>query len=146
MQTEKIRRKRNQESNRLTLTDKAHERAKGWLSQIEEEFSGMLLLKRNDLINTVLEELDEMLSTTLLEKIKNEKLTDKEKAKWIYHKFLEAEKEGHNADLGELIKTAQGSSKTRRKARKTPVKKVKTPASESAVISPNISEKTPNSI
>ena len=63
--------KRKQDSNRFTLSDKAQGKAKGWLSQVEQEFSGMLSLKRNDLLNTILEELDDKLSTQLLEKIRN---------------------------------------------------------------------------
>ena len=137
--------KRKQDSNRFTLSDKAQGKAKGWLSQVEQEFSGMLSLKRNDLLNTILEELDDKLSTQLLEKIRNEKLTGKEKAKWIYQQFLKAEKEGHEADLEELIKTAQGSSKTRKKARKSQNNKPQTPLNESVEISSKIAEKPSNS-
>ena len=137
---------RKQDSQRLTLTKKAQEKAQLWLSQIEVEFNGMLTLKRNDLLNTILEELDEKLSSQLLNKIRNEKLTDKEKAKWIYQKILDAEKQGHETDLDELIKTAQGHSKTRKKSRKIQNKTLQTPMSKSAEISPGAHKKTSDSI
>ena len=136
-----VRKKRRQDSNRLTLTDKAQEKATVWLSQIEKEFNGMLSIKRNDLLNTILEELDDSLSSLLLSKIREEKLTGKEKAKWIYQQFLKAEKEGVDANLDELIKTAQGGPKRRKKARKTKARKSQTPLSESAEISPKTKEK-----
>ena len=142
MESVKVKKERRHESHRLTLTNKAQEKAKIWLSQVEQEFNGMLTLKRNDLLNTILEEIDDKLSVQLLEKIRNEKLTGKEKAKWIYQQFLKAEKEGHKADLDELIMTAQGSSKVRKKARKSPNKKSQTPLSESAEILPEIAEKS----
>lgn len=138
--------KRNHASNRLILTKKAQEKASLWLSQIDDKFNGMLSLKRNDLINTILEELDESLSVGLLEKIRSEKLTDIEKAKWIYEKILTAQKEGLETSLDELIKTAQDGPKRRRKALKTSVKKSQTLLSESAKISPNNTKKAFNSI
>lgn len=110
--------KRNQESNRLTLSPKAQEKARNWLSQINDQFNGMLSLKRNDLLNFLLEEMEEVLSQSLMDKIKDQKLTDKEKAKWIYQKFLEAEKQGQELDFNELVKTAQGNSKKKRKSHK----------------------------
>ena len=113
-----IKKKRNQESNRLTLSPKAQEKARHWLSQINDQFNGMLCLKRNDLLNFLLEEMEEVLSQSLMDKIKDQKLTDKEKAKWIYLKFLEAEKQGQELDFNELVKTAQGNSKKRKKPRK----------------------------
>ena len=136
--------KRNQDSNRLTLTRKAQEKASLWLSQIDDKFNGMLSLKRNDLINTIIEELDERLSVGFLEKIKSEKLTDIEKAKWIYEKILTAQKEGLETSLDELIKTAQDGPKRRRKALKTSVKKSQAPLSESVNISPDNTRKACN--
>jgi hypothetical protein len=113
-----MKKKRNQESNRLTLTLKVQEKAKDWLSQINNQFNGMLSLKRNDLLNFLLEEMDAHLSQTLMDRIKDQKLTDKEKAKWIYQKFLDAEKKGLELDFNDLVKTAQGNSKKTKKPRK----------------------------
>ena len=113
-----VKKKRNQESNRLTLSPEVQEKAKIWLSQINDQFNGMLSLKRNDLLNFLLEEMDEHLSQTLMDKIKDQKLTDKEKAKWIYQRFLDAERQGLELDFNELVKTAQGNSKKARKTRK----------------------------
>lgn len=113
-----VKKKRNQESNRLTLSPKAQEKARHWLSQINDQFNGMLSLKRNDLLNFLLEEMEGVLSQSLMDKIKDQKLTDKEKAKWIYQKFLEAEKQGQELDFNELVKTAQGNSKKTRKPRR----------------------------
>ena len=135
---------RKQASNRLSLSEKAQAKANAWLIQIEKEFSGMLSLKRNDLLNTILEELDDTLSASLLDKIRGEKLTGKEKAKWIYQKFLEAEKKGLEADLDDLIETARGSTKKKRKPRKKPNTKSQTPLSESAEISPKNIKNSPN--
>ena len=72
-----------------------------------------------DLPYRLIEEMEDKLSQTLMDKIKNEKLTDKEKAKWIYQKFLDAEKQGLELDFNELVKTAQGNIKRERKPRKT---------------------------
>ena len=110
--------KRTQDSNRLTLSPKAQEKARNWLSQINNQFNGMLSLKRNDLLNFLLEEMDAHLSQILMDRIKDQKLTDKEKAKWIYQRFLDAEKQGLKLDFNELVKTAQGNSKKTRKPRK----------------------------
>ncbi len=107
------------DSNRLRLSNEVMEKANKWLSQLETEFNGMLNLKKNDLINFLLEEYDNNLSQNLMEKIKEKKLTDKQKAKWIYQKFLDAEKQGLKLNLNDLIKTAQSPSKRKRKARKT---------------------------
>ena len=137
MESVKAKRTRKQDSKRLTLTDKSQGKAKIWLSQIEEEFNGMLTLKRNDLLNAVLENLDDKLPSQLLSKIRDEQLTTKKVAEWIYKKTLEAEKEGLQIELNELLKTAQGgSSKNRKKARKTQNRKPQMPLSESAEISP----------
>ena len=137
-----IKKKRNQESNRLTLSDKAQEKAKVWLSQINKEFNGMLNLKRNDLLNFLLEEMEENLSKHLMDKIKDQKLTDKEKAKWIYQKFLEAEKQGLELNFSELVKTAQGptkrTKKPRREAKKASHIPAKTDSQSTALTTRNI--------
>ncbi|MCB0414913.1 MAG: hypothetical protein KDD50_11300 [Bdellovibrionales bacterium] len=114
-----VKKKRGHDSNRLTLSKKSQEKAKDWLSQLSDEFNGMVNLKRNDLLNFLIEEMEDKLSQALMDKIKNEKLTDKEKAKWIYQKFLDAEKQGLELDFNELVKTAQGNIKRERKPRKT---------------------------
>lgn len=113
-----IKKKRTQDSNRLTLSPKAQKKAKNWLSQINNQFNGMLSLKRNDLLNFLLEEMDAQLSQILMDRIKDQKLTDKEKAKWIYQRFLDAEKQGLELDFNEIVKAAQGNSKKTRKPRK----------------------------
>ncbi|MCB0415431.1 MAG: hypothetical protein KDD50_13935, partial [Bdellovibrionales bacterium] len=41
--------------------------------------------------------------------------TGKEKAKWIYQKFLEAEKSGSNIDFDDLVKVAQEDLKKQSK-------------------------------
>lgn len=110
-----IKKKRTQDSNRLTLSPKAQEKARNWLSQINNQFNGMLSLKRNDLLNFLLEEMDSQLSQILMDRIKDQKLTDKQKAKWIYQRFLDAEKQGLELDFNEIVKAAQGNSKKTRK-------------------------------
>lgn len=147
MESVKVKKTRKQDSKRLTLTEKSQGKATIWLSQIEEEFNGMLTLKRNDLLNAILENLDDKLPSQLLSKIRNEELTTKKVAEWIYKKTLEAEKTGQQINLDELLKTAQGgSSKGRKKARKTQNKTSQTPLSESAKISPRTADKPSNSI
>lgn len=106
-------------TNRLRLSPDVIEKANLWLSQLENEFNGMLNLKRNDVINFLLEEFDEKLSQPLMDKIKDKKLTDKQRAKWIYQKFLEAEKQGIDLDFNDVIKVAQAPSKKKRKPRRT---------------------------
>jgi len=118
--------RRSQTSSKLTLSSKAQSLGDSWLKQVNEYFNGMVSLKRNDLINVILEGLNEKLSSELLERIKTEKLTDKEKAKWIYKQMLDAESKGAEVDFNELVKTAQGPSK-----RKSTTRKSKTEASHS---------------
>lgn len=85
-ETTRPKKRRVQDSSRLSLSRKAQQMTENWMSQIKQEFHGMVNIKRNDLLNFLLEELDEILAPSILDKIK-EKLTGKQKAKWIYQKF-----------------------------------------------------------
>ncbi|USN48493.1 MAG: hypothetical protein H6626_05220 [Pseudobdellovibrionaceae bacterium] len=118
-ETTRPKKRRVQDSSRLSLSRKAQQMTENWMSQIKQEFHGMVNIKRNDLLNFLLEELDEILAPSILDKIKKEKLTGKQKAKWIYQKFLEAEKNGSEINFDELVKTAQSGSRKVKKQRKT---------------------------
>ncbi|MCB0369712.1 MAG: hypothetical protein KDD45_09795 [Bdellovibrionales bacterium] len=110
-----IKKKRSQNSSRLTLSSKAQRKTSNWINQIEQKLNGMISIKRNDLLNFLLEEMDDNLASSVLDKIKKEKLTGKQKAKWIYQKFLEAEKSGSNIDFDDLVKVAQEDLKKQSK-------------------------------
>lgn len=116
-----VKKRRNQTSNKLTLSSQAQKLGDNWLKQVNEYFNGMISLKRNDLINVIIEGLNEKLSTELLERIKKEKLTDKEKAKWIYKQMLDAESKGVEVDFNELVKKAQAPSKRKNMVRKSKI-------------------------
>ncbi|MCB0414821.1 MAG: hypothetical protein KDD50_10835, partial [Bdellovibrionales bacterium] len=77
-----IKKKRSQNSSRLTLSSKAQRKTSNWINQIEQKLNGMISIKRNDLLNFLLEEMDDNLASSVLDKIKKEKLTGKQKAKW----------------------------------------------------------------
>ena len=119
MENKVEKKKRSQDSKRLTLSELAQSNSTKWVNQITDEFKGMLDLKRNEVINFILEEMGASLSKDLLEKIRSKKLTDSHIAKWIYKKTLEAEKEGHEPNFDELVRAAQGSIKKAKRPRKT---------------------------
>ncbi len=121
--TEKpIKRKRMQSSDRITLSGIVLEKSDAWVNQVNEHFNGMIVLKRNDIICALLEDLDDKLSNQLLEKIKSEKLTDIQRAKWIYQQLKEANGKGEDVNFDNLVKTAQGGSKRKGKPLKSKVR------------------------
>ena len=108
--------KRSQMSERITLSKSLQAKAQSWLKQANDHCNGMLVLKRNDLICALLDELPAKLSLSSVEKIKSEKLTDMQKAKWIFEKFKEAELKGHSLDFNELVNTANSTSKKKKRS------------------------------
>ena len=119
--------KRSKSSDRLTLSKPVIQKSFLWEKQVNEEFKGMVVLKRNDIINLLLEELPEKLSASQLHKIKSEKLTDVQKAKWIYQQLKEAKNKGLDIDLESLVKAAQSTVKVSKKSHKSLKNKTETP-------------------
>ena len=107
--------------DRITLSESAKKKCEAWLKQANEHFNGMVQLKGADLVCIILEEMPDTLASQTLEKIKNEKLTDIQKAKWIYQKLKEAKVSGEEVDLESLIKTAQKGSQRKPRAKKVKV-------------------------
>ena len=108
MESVKTKAKRKQNSKRLTLTESVQKKVRLWTLQVENEFNGMLEIKRNDLLNFIIENTSDQLPASLINRIRAEKFTGKEKAKWIYSKFLEAEKEGQEISFNQLLEMVQG--------------------------------------
>ena len=111
--------KRSKSSDRLTLSKPVIQKSFLWEKQVNEEFKGMIVLKRNDIINLLLEELPQKLSSSQLHKIKSEKLTDVQKAKWIYQQLKDANNKGLDVDLESLVKAAQSTVKVSKKRQKS---------------------------
>lgn len=111
--------RRSKSSDRLTLSKTVIQKSFLWEKQVNDEFKGMVVLKRNDIINLLLEELPEKLSASQLHKIKSEKLTDVQKAKWIYQQLKDANNKGLDVDLESLVKAAQSTVKVSKKRQKS---------------------------
>lgn len=111
--------RRSKSSDRLTLSKTVIQKSFLWEKQVNEEFKGMIVLKRNDIINLLLEELPQKLSSSQLHKIKSEKLTDVQKAKWIYQQLKDANNKGLDVDLESLVKAAQSTVKVSKKRQKS---------------------------
>jgi len=117
----KKRRNRSNFSNRATLSPEALEKVLGWRDQISKKFDGVIKISStSDLLNLILSLHEKELSSSELEKIKENKLSDVQLAKWIYDRLLAANGKGETADLNKTIKEAKQLGKvTQGKNKKT---------------------------
>ena len=104
---------RTQRQDRITLSTSANKKSDLWLKQIKETFSGMISLKRTEIVCAIIEDLPDILPTHLLEKIKENNLTDLQKAKWIYQRLKEAKGSDDLVNFDGLVKAAQFGTRKR---------------------------------
>ena len=117
---------RTQHQDRITLTASANKKSDLWLKQVQDTFSGMINLKRADIVCTIIDDMPDILPATLLEKVKRENLTDLQKAKWVYQKLKDAKGSTEPVDFDALVKKAQGLPEKRGKTRNRISKKNET--------------------
>lgn len=135
-----VKRKRSSNSDRLRLSSQLQSKSDQWVDQVNRHFNGMLVLKKNEVIHFLLEDLPETLPVSLLDKMQKEKLTDIQKAKWIYEQLKDAEVKGKDLPLDTLLQMAKGKApKKENKSRKV---SSNSPAKTSPVTSLIPNEKT----
>ena len=101
--------------SRITLSKAACEKVNLWMNQINEQFKGMINLKRNDLVSILLEEFHGKLPFQVFDKIKSEKLTDVQKAKWIYLQLKNAESNNESISFDSLLKSTNKNIRLKEK-------------------------------
>lgn len=112
--------KKSSTSNKVLLSGENFNKATSWLEQINTKYQGMIKTNRSELINFALEELDKKLTPQFLNKVQEEKLDDVTKAKWVYLKLQDAQKNGENLRLEDLMKEVNMTK--RRSTRRTKTK------------------------
>jgi len=112
-------------STKVLLSRENFGKATAWQTQVNQIFHGMIKTNRAELINLVLETLPNELTPKLIKQIQDQKLDDVTKAKWVYLKLQDAQKNGENLRLEDLIKEVNMTNK--KPSRRT---KTKNPTSE----------------
>ena len=118
------RKKRRTFTDRATLNEESLNKLMKWKDQISDHFEGMVKVSYTDLVNMILLHQPEKLSSSILNDFQKKKLSDVERAKWVYKRLLEAETRGEKLSFGELVDKAGGRVKAPRK------RKIKPPKSE----------------
>ena len=135
----KVKKKRISDGRRVRLSDKAYGNVTKWVEQVDGEYGGMLSIKLTEVVNFVLEGLSPVLSKQQMAQLKEEKLTGAQKAKWLYAKCAEAEKNGLEIDFNGLLKRIQsGGAKTKKKPNAKQNKEIQVCQSEGAKNSPKL--------
>lgn len=112
-QIKQTKKPRTHHQDRITLSTTANKKSDLWLKQIQDTFSGMVNLKRAEIVCAIIEDLPDVLPAHLLEKIKEDNLTDLQKAKWIYQRLKEAKGSDDSIDFDGLVKAAQFGARKR---------------------------------
>ena len=103
--------KRGKSIARVRLSCEAQAKLIGWQNQIQEKFNGMLKLNSSELVSIIINNSSNKLTSAALGIIKNKKLTDVQRVKWMLQRLEESKKEGGSVTLNELIKETQESKK-----------------------------------
>lgn len=88
--------------------------------QLKEEFKDMVRIKRDDVVNFILSLRSEPFSEKELDKIRKEKLTDQQRAKWLLKQVQIAESAGKDVNLDALMEQIKGSERPSRRTKKKP--------------------------
>ena len=119
--------KKQYKYKRVYLNDGADRKLSSLLTQVNEHFSGMVKLNKNDLANTIICEYPNKFSKKQLDHLQREFLTDLQKAKWIVLQMEKAKKEGIDVNFESLITKTQNikynKKRHKNKSSTTPEKK-----------------------
>lgn len=118
MNSEVIKKTSTQKIERATLSKASVERLKKWREEIDIQYQGLIQVSLSDLVNVILESHEKALNEQELVLIKNGRMTELQKAKWIYETVRKAEKDGTSIEISELISKAIGTPKIKKIRRK----------------------------
>ena len=111
--------KKSLTSNKVLLSRENFDKATNWLEQVNAKYQGMIKTNRSELVNLLMTSLPTELSTNFFKLLQEQKLDDVTKAKWVYLKLQDAQKNGEDLKLEDLIKEVNMTNKKSTRRTKT---------------------------
>ena len=95
--------KKKYKYNRISLNDGADKKLSALLVQVNEHLLGMVKMNKSDMANMVIDEYPNQLSKIQLNRLRENLLTDIQRAKWIVLQLEQARKDGSEVSFDQLV-------------------------------------------
>ena len=105
--------KKKYKYNRISLNNGADKKLSALLVQVNKHLLGMVKINKSDMANMVIDEYPNQLSKIQLNRLRENFLTDIQRAKWIVLQLEQARKDGSKVSFDQLVSRTKKQRKSK---------------------------------